>query len=166
MSMLDALASVTESARKYTIRKKREVIGRFINDERAYQDERWSGHEHEIETYLVYIESYVNEAKELLARNRHEDVLFDVQHILRKIIALGVACAEQHGIQPRSARKPEQPYVPQATDGLGNSCQLPGIPAGYTERPNWFPTRTVTGSPAAATEVTGGEFRPDVRPLY
>lgn len=95
------------------------VISQFLNSddvyaaiikEREYQDERWGTNglpaQHELESFLVYIESYVDEAKTLLARNSKEDVIVQVQHNLRKIAALAVAAMEQHGVALRENAPP------------------------------------------------------------
>lgn len=89
-----------------------------ILKEREYQDKRWGKlapwggvsevaylpARHELASFLVYIESYVNEGKELLSRNDDKDSLVPVQHILRKIAALAVAAMEQHGVAFREEK--------------------------------------------------------------
>lgn len=80
----------------------RKQVYMAIDSERDYQEQRWPGHQHEIESYVVYMEDYLNELKSLRSRNDGDECLPRSQDILRKVIALGVACAEQHGIRGRS----------------------------------------------------------------
>lgn len=96
---------------------RRNRIYNAANGERDYQDKRWGGREHELECWFTYMRSYIREAEELLSRNDKDAVLPQVQDILRKLIALGVACAEQHGIRERTVA-PKGTYV---TNGIGET---------------------------------------------
>lgn len=81
---------------------KREEIYKVIDSEREYQESKWtnaSHKTHEIEAWIIYMEYYLNRAKE-------EITLFTIDEgksldQLRKVVALGVACFEIHGIKER-----------------------------------------------------------------
>lgn len=74
-----------------------------IGSERDYQNKRWAGHSHTSTEYLVYIEHYLNIAKQKASTLdftedvNHDAMLSDV----RKIAALAVACMEEHGAPQR-----------------------------------------------------------------
>ena len=54
---------------------------------------------------MYYIEHYLAEMRTLrsTANQYDADTIVKTQDILRKILALGVACAELHGIRPRQS---------------------------------------------------------------
>ena len=78
-----------------------------IDSERQYQDGMWnsstttSGGLHSLEEWVVYMQSYLNQAVEQLSRNPKQigDPL--ALHTIRKIATMGVACMEQHGAPRR-----------------------------------------------------------------
>lgn len=78
-----------------------------LDSERAYQDTRWNSQTttseglHSIEEWLIYIENYVDEAKQQVSRNAKQvgDAL--AINTIRKITAMGVACMEQNGAPRR-----------------------------------------------------------------
>lgn len=78
-----------------------------IDSERAYQDTRWNSATttseglHSIEEWLIYMENYLDQAKEQVSRNAKQvgDAL--AMQTLRKITAMGVACMEQNGAPRR-----------------------------------------------------------------
>jgi hypothetical protein len=78
-----------------------------IDSEREYQDRRWnsetttSGGLHSLEEWVIYMRSYLREAEEQLSRNLKQvgDPL--ALATIRKIVAMGVACMEQHGAPRR-----------------------------------------------------------------
>lgn len=79
-----------------------------IDSERQYQDERGvehSGapHEHELESYLLYMEDYLTEARSQCAREWGKGAKEKALHTLRKVVALGVAAMEEHGAPLRRA---------------------------------------------------------------
>jgi len=79
-----------------------------IDSEREYQDRKGvhaskAPHEHGIESFIVYMEDYLAEARKQASRIWTEDgraapVVLDT---IRKVTALGVACMEQHGAPSR-----------------------------------------------------------------
>jgi hypothetical protein len=81
-----------------TFREK--VIYPTLDAERDYQDLKWgeAGSKKSIENYLVYIQSYLNDATKAITHAETEQA----HHALRKLVALGIACFEDNGILPRS----------------------------------------------------------------
>lgn len=105
----------------------RDEVYKVIDGERAYQAKKWgpygtgravarqpilnpAGHRlsergsglpenyQTVGEFLVYMDHHLNEAKRLLATS---DGAGPALHALRKVITLGVACAEQHGLPER-----------------------------------------------------------------
>lgn len=79
----------------------REEIYKIIDAERNYQDTKWGlQHDanHEVESYILYMEDYLNEARHLLSHANGVEGGLDV---LRKVVALGIACFESHGVPER-----------------------------------------------------------------
>lgn len=79
----------------------RDEVYDALDGERAYQESRWQGEEHELGSYILYMEDYMAELKHLIARNAWERVQDKAMGIMRKVTALGVASMEQHGVPPR-----------------------------------------------------------------
>lgn len=80
-----------------------------LDGERAYQGTRWNrdttetGGVHEgIADWLLYMESYLNEAKEHLSRNGEPGATEFALNNVRKVTALGVACMETLGAPRRT----------------------------------------------------------------
>lgn len=76
-----------------------------IDSERDYQDAKWgnkpSGGMHEVNGYLVFMQSYLTEAMNICTRNADPEASSMALHNVRKIAALAVACMEQHGAPKR-----------------------------------------------------------------
>src|SRR3990172_5631420 len=81
-----------------------------LEQERAYQDEKWSemlsGGRHTPTEWLVYIEDYVREAKQFTTRHAEPVAGHFVLHVMRKIGAMAVACQEQNGVLTRAIDGP------------------------------------------------------------
>lgn len=78
-----------------------------INDERNYQVRRWGirqedGSFHEIhkpiENFILYMEHYLEKAREAITLSNDDN---EPLNELRKVVALGVACFEQHHMNRR-----------------------------------------------------------------
>lgn len=73
-----------------------------IDSERDYQLVRWGikgeDAKHSVGDFLTYMDDYLNEAKHRASR---EDGNSGALEVLRKVVALGVACMEQHGAPKR-----------------------------------------------------------------
>lgn len=83
-------------------------VYRVLDGERAYQDAKgvaYGGepHKHELESYVLYMENYLLELKNVLSRVWMPPGKANTQalDILRKVTALGVAAMEEHGAQLR-----------------------------------------------------------------
>ncbi len=83
----------------------REQVYKALDSERDYQDQRWGetqcGGKHSPTEYLVYMQDYINEAMHLVSRVEDPKGSEEAMNIIRKVTAMGVACAEQHGINYR-----------------------------------------------------------------
>ena len=77
---------------------------RAVGEERAYQDGKWGAvaeHPHEVGAWLLVMEKCLNDAKLAWAGSRGDT---GALHGIRKVIAVGLACAEQHGLPSREVR--------------------------------------------------------------
>jgi hypothetical protein len=81
-----------------------------LDTERIYQKRRWgvrspydagefTEQKKPIESFILYMEDYLQEARR--AASRLPDGYRTALDALRKVVALGVACFEQHGVAPR-----------------------------------------------------------------
>lgn len=73
-----------------------------IVSERGYQDRKWgppSAHPHEVGGYLTLMEVHLRRAQEAWASSNNDTKALDS---LRKVLAVGVACGEQHGLVGRA----------------------------------------------------------------
>ena len=72
-----------------------------VHDERVFQDRKWgtiADHPHEVGSYLTIIRTLLTDAEREYTTGRGDAGALDE---LRKIVAVGVACMEQHGPVPR-----------------------------------------------------------------
>lgn len=85
----------------------RETVYKMIDKERDYQSFRWnentttSNGNHCLEAWFMYIEDYVNEAKNILTRIPSPKAEQMASEIMRKVAALGVAAMENCGAPER-----------------------------------------------------------------
>lgn len=73
-----------------------------VQDERVYQNRKWGTtdhHPHEVGGYLTIIRKLSADADAAWSSARGDIAALDE---VRKIIAVGIACLEQHGPVPRS----------------------------------------------------------------
>lgn len=103
-----------------------------IDSEEQYQLARWgqNGRNHEIAAWILYMESYLHEAKHIASRTTPETVVLD---IIRKVVTMGVVCMEEHGAPLRPPYKPNPNDVARAehyneTLGLVGNEVLPVRP--------------------------------------
>jgi|WetSurMetagenome_2_1015567.scaffolds.fasta_scaffold58665_4 hypothetical protein len=75
----------------------REKVYQAIDTEREYQQNKWPGHTHTLEEYILYMYDYLDEAKHLVSRGSYEDCFSPTLEVIRKVTALGVACMEDNG---------------------------------------------------------------------
>jgi hypothetical protein len=85
----------------------RENVYDVLDAERVYQDSRWnpgttsSGGQHSVAEFVLFMEDCMLEVRRDLARNaspQAENLALDK---LRKVVTMGVACFEQHGVPAR-----------------------------------------------------------------
>lgn len=73
-----------------------------IDSERCHQDKKWGTvqeHPHELGAWLTLMHKFLAKADEAWASNS-DDYMSLCE--LRKLLAVGVACAEQHGLPQRN----------------------------------------------------------------
>lgn len=76
-----------------------------ISSERDHQDRKWrtlTENPHELGTWLMLMGVHLRRAQEVLANTNHDA---GAPEALRKVLAIGTVCAEQHG---RPVRPPQQ----------------------------------------------------------
>lgn len=79
----------------------REYIFTVINEERNYQDRKWGRvdeHTHEVGGWLTLMRKLLSDAESAWAGNQGDHKALDE---LRKLLAVGIACSEQHGLPVR-----------------------------------------------------------------
>lgn len=81
----------------------REEVYAIIDSEREYQDTRWPRHLHTPEEWIVYIENYLDEAKQYCSREDASTGLPKAMNVMRKIAAMAVCAIEQNGADYRHA---------------------------------------------------------------
>ena len=84
----------------------KESVYESIDSERAYQDRKWGGvlkHPHEVGGWLTIMRTLLADAEFAWAGN---DGDYSALVEIRKLLAVGVACAEQHGLPARSHTHP------------------------------------------------------------
>lgn len=82
-----------------------EVIA-AISSERDYQDRKWgtpAEHPHEVGGWLALMDVHLSRAKEAWAGSNSDTAAL---MSLRKVLAIGVACGEQHGLNSRPRAQP------------------------------------------------------------
>jgi len=78
----------------------------IIDGERRFQDAEWGSvidHPHEVGGWLTLMRKFLTDAESAWASHDGDG---DALKEIRKVLAIGVACAEQHGIPWRSIDQP------------------------------------------------------------
>jgi len=73
-----------------------------IHDERVFQNRKWgtvTDHPHEVGGWLTIMRKILTDADAAWAGNKGDIGALDE---IRKVVAVGIACMEQHGPVPRS----------------------------------------------------------------
>jgi len=65
------------------------------------KDTSKSGGKHDVAAFILFMEQYLQEAREIEAKAASEDVREEVLSKIRCVVALGVACMEQYGAPKR-----------------------------------------------------------------
>lgn len=84
----------------------RDDVYKSIDSERYYQDRKWGTaevHPHEVGGWLTLMRKLLTDAE---AAWSGSDGDYRALLELRKVLAVGVACAEQHGLPGRSYQQP------------------------------------------------------------
>lgn len=80
----------------------RSVVYAAIDSERNFQDRKWGDvedHPHEVGGWLTLMRKLLRDAEGAWATSNGD---YTALEEIRKIIAVGVACCEQHGVPTRS----------------------------------------------------------------
>lgn len=78
-----------------------------IDQEREVQDKKWGTldeHPHAVGSWLTIMRQLLNDAEKAYM-SQHGD--FGALDEIRKVVAIGVACMEQHGVPLRYRKEPE-----------------------------------------------------------
>lgn len=78
----------------------RDKIYHAIDRERDYQDKKWGDvkeHPHEVASWLLIMKKELQEAEDAWMKTGDDEAIREVV----QVIATGVACLEQHGVQER-----------------------------------------------------------------
>lgn len=94
-----------------------------LSQEREYQEERWnadtteSGGQHEVSAFLLYMEHHLQKARTAASSLPEPQASIEAMAEMRKVAALYVAAAEQHGASFR--HEPDLDQIPSAETPLG-----------------------------------------------
>lgn len=76
-----------------------------VLQERNYQDKKWGSVQdrpREVGTYLTLMRALLNNAEQAFAKNAGDEPALTE---LRKVVAVGLACFEQHGVPSREDKQ-------------------------------------------------------------
>lgn len=85
---------------------KRQTVYEVIDTERYYQDRKWGpvqDHPHEVGGWLTLMRKLLTDAEVAWSSSNGD---YKALLEIRKVLAVGVACAEQHGLTMRSPDYP------------------------------------------------------------
>lgn len=86
--------------------KQQEDVLAAVIGERSHQDQKWGTigeHPHEVGAWLTIMRKLLRDAEEAWTGQRGDLGALDE---LRKVVAVGVACMEQHGVPSRLRKEP------------------------------------------------------------
>ncbi len=84
--------------------KRREVY-QLLDEERDYQEGKFPGHRHELGAYFTLLQFLLRKAIYSWAGDSNDEKALSN---LRKLVALGIACLEEHGAPSRVAEEDEK----------------------------------------------------------
>jgi hypothetical protein len=90
-----------------------------IASEREYQDRKWgtpAEHPHEVGGWLTLMAVHIRRAQDAWAGSNGDN---EALAALRKALAVGVACGEQHGLRGRARAQPVSEQM--RADGFGRT---------------------------------------------
>lgn len=102
-----------------TTANQEDVLAAVIG-ERSHQDRKWGTiqqHPHEVGGYITLMRKLLNDAEVAWSTSRGDAGALDE---LRKVVAVGVACFEQHGVPSRTSKQPAMNHEGYAEAG----CRL------------------------------------------
>lgn len=126
----------------------RSKVYEAIETEREFQDRKWGTiekHPHEVGGWITLMRKLLNDAEVQWSVSAHD---YNAMEEIRKVIAVGVACCEQHGCKTRSkfvepplqsmrhptydSRRPvRRTHEAQAVANLPYTASLRNLPPGY-----------------------------------
>lgn len=106
----------------------RAAVYAAIDSERAYQEMRIARdgttgttgnaeHAHEHESYILYMDDYMRELKHVTSHTWGPGAIPASMNVLRKVVALGVACMEAHGAPQRAGFEQPLPGTGLTNEG-------------------------------------------------
>lgn len=97
-----------------------------LASERAYQDRKWGSidqHPHEVGGWLMLMHVHLRKAQEAWASSGDD---YAALLALRKVLAVGVACMEQHGAPRRDTTQPVSRKMRATDPSMGPNTALSG----------------------------------------
>ena len=89
--------------------------------ERKYQDDKWGNNPHEVGAWLLIMQAELDEAKEAWVKGTDDG---DALGEILQVIAVGMACLEQHGVKERG----QPPEAGADHWHWGDPCEFCGVP--------------------------------------
>ena len=80
----------------------REQVYRAVDTERDFQDRKWGDiddHPHEVGGWLTIMRKLLGDAEQAWSSSAGDTAALNE---IRKVVAVGIACCEQHGVPTRS----------------------------------------------------------------
>ncbi len=85
-------------------------IWEAIRREREYQDAKWGQNPHEVGAFLLIMQKELQEAIDAWCSHRGDEGALEE---LLQVVAVGVACMEQHGVVERSLKTVAMQFLKQ-----------------------------------------------------
>lgn len=101
------LGEPTIESADQNMKASRAAVYDAIDDERAYQDKRWSpkttstSGRHSVGEFVLFMQQYLDDARYQLTFNGEPHASGLALDTVRKVTAMGVACMEQNGVVRR-----------------------------------------------------------------
>lgn len=96
------------------------TVYQAVDGERAYQNMRKGrdsgAHHHSVEEFMIYMEDYLHEARHVVSRTWGPSARLKTLDVLRKVVALGIACMEENGVVFREGYEAVSSTEPTRTE--------------------------------------------------
>lgn len=95
-----------------------------VIEERSYQDRKWGTVQqrpHEVGGYITIMRKLLSDAEAAWATSRGDASALDE---LRKVVAVGVACFEQHGVPHRIIKPPKEASLVGAKRDISEAIEF------------------------------------------